>query len=1364
MKILNCSHSIRYSFLIQFILFIFHHLTSSTNVYCQTQIFDFTGSNQFYTVPPGVNAIRVKMWGAGGGSGDNTNCGNGGGGAYVEGILCVTPGETLTIIVGEGGARGTANSSGAFNGSSAFGGGGIGRQEDRGGGNGGGRSAIRRGSTELATAGGGGGGGGSGTNSGNGTRYCGGGGGAVGGNGTRGGDRDGCATGSGGCGGTPTGTQNCTNAPDGGQFFGGNGENIGNQTYGGGGGGGGYYGGEGGNSGGNNSGGGGGGSSFFSIGPGLGTLITSQAGNSGSVFTAGNSSDPDNNNQFGGGGSRGSSTAANTGSPGQHGRIVISPATSVIAGPITGNNNICVNGSTQLSASPAGGAWSSSNSGVASVNSSGLVTGISPGTATIFYTISSTCGNSSSSFTVTVTGAPALTPITGNPSVCVGATTTLSNSTPGGIWSSSNNAIATVNSNGIVTGTSAGNATISYTLSNSCGTSTENFPITVIAAPAVPPITGTFTLCTGNTAQLNNSLPGGVWASNNPAVANINPTTGLWQAISPDTTTITYSVSNQCGTVVASQQVNVIGPPSVDTISGPANVCTGGTITLSNNTPGGTWATSDPSKATVNTSGVVNGVSAGAVTISYSVTGICGTTTVTKNINVDPIPNAPPISGNTQICLGDSAQLSNIAPGGAWSSSNPTVATINSNGLVKGVSTGSTTISYNVSVGGCAAVSSTIVNILPRPAITNVNVKDITCPSSADGSIEVFVSGGTAPYNFSIDNGVTYQQSSSFTNLNSGSTYNVVVRDALGCSQVYFQNPVSIIGPAPITLNINTTSASCSGVSNGVVVVQATGGNGGFQYSLNNGPFQTSNVFNNLANGSYTVLVKDLNNCTASASANVSVLYALTLVVDSVRNVTCAGGSNGIITVSASGGVSPYEYSINGISYQPSSSFFNLSPGNYTVIAKDNNGCQASVSATIQQSGFLSLVVDTVWNVSCFGANDGAIYTRVQGGVSPYQYYWSNAASTDFITGLGPGVYSLTVVDASGCISNISAPVLEPRPLIAQISNIRQPRCFNDSTGLIDLSVTGGTTPYFYLWSDGTTNEDLSAVSEGTYTVTVTDFNGCSATVSGFIDEPLPLSLGVSTTGSRCISVGSGSVRAIVTGGQPPYIFSLNGILQTDDSFDGLLPGNYALLVRDSRGCEAATSFNINSLSNLNVNLKSDKVELLTGMTAEIKAVAASSKPIIKYLWEPEALFDFSNCTDSTICPNPTVAPKVTTLFRVTVFDEDSCTASDTLLIKVLNRKSNFIPTAITPNGDGLNDKFVFDILGAEEVQVKIYNRWGNLIYENPAQKNGLDNISAWDGTFKGSPVQLDTYVYYLKVRYFDGSEENITGTVAILR
>ena len=481
-------------------LFSILFFTGCANLFAQQTNLDFTGADQVYTVPAGISSITVKLWGAGGGGGDNNNTGPGGGAAFVSGNVCVTAGELLTIVVGGRGRQGGPTAM-----SQTYGGGGLGRDYSRDGGSGGGRSAIIRGSTQLAIAGGGGGGGGSGSNGGDGSRYHGGAAGGVGSDGTKGGDRSNFSGGAGGCGGLNTGAiQNCNGGGDAVGSQGGDGES-GSCTYGGGGGGGGYAGGEGGASGGNNCGGGGGASSYFS-----GTLSSSVSGNS---DLAGNAADVDNGNLYGRGGDRGTDGA-------QNGRVVIITGGGLPA--ITGIFTACSSSSTQLSNTTGGGNWSSDNTSVANVNGSGLVTGVSAGTANITYSLTTACGTTSVQQSVTINSSPTVPAITGTPTTCSGSTTQLANTTTGGVWSTANGAIATVDNAGLVSGVVSGTTNISYAVTNTCGTTTVQQSVNISSSPTVPAITGTPTACSGSTTQLANTTTGGVWSTANGAIATVD--------------------------------------------------------------------------------------------------------------------------------------------------------------------------------------------------------------------------------------------------------------------------------------------------------------------------------------------------------------------------------------------------------------------------------------------------------------------------------------------------------------------------------------------------------------------------------------------------------------------------------------------------------------------------------------------------------------------------------------------------------------------------------------------------------------------------------------------------------------------------
>ncbi len=322
---------------------------------------------------------------------------------------------------------------------------------------------------------------------------------------------------------------------------------------------------------------------------------------------------------------------------------------------------------------------------------------------------------------------PSSAAIYGTLGACVGSTSLLFDSSTTGImgpgtWSSSNIAVATVGaSTGIVTGVSAGTAIITF-VGTTSGTSTAVFTVTPVPAS----ITGGSTpFCTGTTITLSSATSGGAWSSSS-AVASVSPA-GVISGSGSGTATIYYTVGVGCS---ASTTVTVIGTPAVDSLTGPASVCIGGTATYACITAGGTWSTSSAGIATISAAGVLTGVSGGTVVISYSVSGACGTGVRTMAVTVTGSTITGTITGTTTVATGFTTTLYNSVSGGTWSSSNPSVATINTSGLVSGVAVGTTVISYAVS--GCSGVAY---------ATTIVTVTAANCISG-----NVLFSAGTAYY------------------------------------------------------------------------------------------------------------------------------------------------------------------------------------------------------------------------------------------------------------------------------------------------------------------------------------------------------------------------------------------------------------------------------------------------------------------------------------------------------------------------------------------------------------------------------------------------------------------------------------------
>lgn len=331
-----------------------------------------------------------------------------------------------------------------------------------------------------------------------------------------------------------------------------------------------------------------------------------------------------------------------------------------------------------------------------------------------------------------------------------------------------------------------------------------------------------------------------------------------------------------------------------------------------------------------------------------------------------------------------------------------------SNGGTNATESGLAAGTYTVIVTDNNACADTVTVVITEPAAlmaSNSNVTHVLCNGDATGSFDVNASGGTAPYSY--DAGSGSQSSSSFTGLTAG-VYNVTVTDANGCTAV---TVVTINQPASaLASSSSSVDASC-GASDGSATVTATGGTAPYTYLWSNG--QTTATATGLAAGGYTCTITDANGCTSVETIAVSNAGAPTATISASTDATCAGAADGSATVSATGGSSPYTYLWS--DGQTTATATGLSAGTYSVTVTDASGCSSVVNVTINEPAALSITVDGTSNPTGSSATDGSISTTVTGGTAPYTYSWDNGATTDDITGLGTGVYVLTVTDANGC-------------------------------------------------------------------------------------------------------------------------------------------------------------------------------------------------------------------------------------------------------------------------------------------------------------------------------------------------------------
>ena len=413
-------------------------------------------------------------------------------------------------------------------------------------------------------------------------------------------------------------------------------------------------------------------------------------------------------------------------------------------------------------------------------------------------------------------------------------------------------------------------------------------------------------------------------------------------------------------------------------------------------------------------------------------------------------------------------------------------STFNSTGVFSPLASGTYYVETHDGTG-CTKITMATVMDSNGPSILNESHTNVSCNGGNNGSLNITnVTGGSGTLMYSI-NGLFWQTSPVFSNLAAGS-YIVIVKDANGCTGT---TNIILTQPNPFVINPVVKNETCNGAGAGSATISAAGGAGVLAYSINGGLFmQSTNVFNNLHAGTYNVVVKDAANCVGYSTIVVTEPPAINISVG-ILNVKCYGNANGMIVASANGGTGLLQYSINGANYSTSNVFTGL-PGNYiyAIYVKDASGCVRTQTALVTQPAPLN-VVPTQNNVSCSGGNNGAINLAVNGGVYPYSYYWSNGYNTQGVFNLTANTYTAHVSDYNGCLSTLVFTITQPaNPLVVNAALVNASGG-DKSDGAIDITVTGGTGPYTYNWSNGANTEDITGLAPGAYLVHVTDANGC---------------------------------------------------------------------------------------------------------------------------------------------------------------------------------------------------------------------------------------------------------------------------------
>jgi gliding motility-associated-like protein len=454
----------------------------------------------------------------------------------------------------------------------------------------------------------------------------------------------------------------------------------------------------------------------------------------------------------------------------------------------------------------------------------------------------------------------------------------------------------------------------------------------------------------------------------------------------------------------------------------------------------------------------------------------------------------------------------------------------------------------NVSIGQPAAI-----------ALQEVFKNNVSCTGNADASATLKVSGGTFPYGFAWSNG---QSDSIATNLPSG-THTVQVTDANGCMDSL---TVYITEPPDLDLQTTAQNVTCFGLKNGEATVTPTGGTMPYLYQWDaQAGNQTSPSAQDLLAGTYAVVVTDVNGCQETATVIVDQPPALMTSTNSTP-ASCANGGDGLASVSAVGGTGGFNYFWSNGDLQATAD--SLSTTTYFVTVSDANSCTTVDSVIVGSPPAIDALL-SVTDAACNGENSGSISAQASGGAGGFSYNWSNGGQSANVSSLPTGNYCLTITDASGCTATTCANIDEPEVL--DINAVQEnPACHGGSDGFIDLTLSGGTGPFQFNWSNGSTTEDISGLVAGTYNVTVTDANGCTKTIMQTLSENLAIVVQETHNNVACKSGSNGTINLTVDGGAGNFTYSWlgpNGFSSNLQNLLNLSAGTYAVSVTDANQC-----------------------------------------------------------------------------------------------------------------------------------------------------------------------------------------------------
>ena len=747
-----------------------------------------------------------------------------------------------------------------------------------------------------------------------------------------------------------------------------------------------------------------------------------------------------------------------------------------------------------------------------------------------------------------------------------------------------------------------------------------------------------------------------------------------------------------------------------------------------------------------------------------------------------------------------------------------------------------------------------------------VNLTNETCAgngtSGSNGAITVAASGGTAPYTYSWSRGAA-DINPNITGLKAG-TYTLTVRDSANCVKT---RDYTITAPVfPIIDSFRIRNATCSDRNNGSARVFYRAGTGTRIQSVrwSNSGFLDS--ISPVLAGNYLVTVTADNGCVRTDTAKITAPARIKVDIAKTEKFdpSCPRQPTGRAIVIVQGGTAPYSYNWSGGATQSGAVFAALSAGTYTFTITDSNGCTPdSTVITLIDPPTVQVTFTDIEGTSCYGTCDGKARISARGGSANtglYSFNWSsgeitnNAAASKAVQLCG-GWQFVTVSDQQCLYPRDSVLIQRPDSFSFITPPIVSPSCKGLRDGSAEIRPRGGTLPYSYLWSNGSTRNTIVNVAAGKYTVTVTDANFCPFTLSVTIDEPDSLKIDTVPFRSKnvsCYGLADGFIKLKRTGGngalsQTNYQWTPS--VSQSDSAKGLKFGAYTIIGTDGKGCQDSITINLTQpdpiffymppltqprcngeLTTLRIdtafgstykypfsvsvdngpqypigyfipvfagrheiniieqvsgctldtavtvseppplrlrfdtlNIQNQTAKILVGLgdSVRINPLITSALPIDSVSWTPRTYLSFRS--DPL---RPYVRPLDDITYKLTIVDVNGCSTSEQIFVELDRNRNIFIPNIFSPNGDDRNDYFgVFNGVGVKMINfVRIFDRWGEMMFTKNKILPNTDITQGWDGTFRGKTVENGVYVYIIEVEFEDGQKLLYRGDVTVVR